>query len=225
MLFLIQPPKVEAQQMNALSSKEKKKGWKLLFNGVDFDGWQTPSGNSINSGWQVQNGLMNTIKGNKGGDIITKNEFSNFELIIDFNIEDAGNSGVKYYYTKYDVGGNLGMEYQILDDKNAEDNKKENHLTGSLYDVIPPDEAKKKLNPTGQWNTLRIVSKNNKVEHWLNGMKILTFVRGGDSFTKAVALSKFSKAVPTFGTVEKGHILLQEHGSQVSFRNIKIKKL
>ncbi|RZK72818.1 MAG: DUF1080 domain-containing protein, partial [Pedobacter sp.] len=126
---------------------------------------------------------------------------------------------------KYDSGGNLGLEYQILDDKMGEDNKTDNHLAGSLYDVFAPSRLKKKVYPNGQWNNVVIVAKGNTVSHWLNGFKILEFTKGSKEFNDAVALSKFSKTTPAFGSISKGHILLQEHGGLVAFRNIKIKKL
>ncbi|QJW90340.1 DUF1080 domain-containing protein [Spirosoma taeanense] len=218
-------PAALAQTANVLTPKEKKEGWTLLFDGVSANGWTTPSGNPVPAGWEVKNGTLTARKGAKGGDIVSVNQYGDFDLMLDFNIEPGGNSGVKYFYTNYEKGGKLGMEYQILDDKLAEDNKKENHLTGSFYDVIPPNAAVKKVNEPGQWNTLRIVAKGNKVEHWLNGIKILAFSRGSQPFTEAVAQSKFSKAVPAFGTVEQGRFLLQEHGSEISFRNIKVKQL
>lgn len=217
--------KMPAPKANALTAKERKAGWVLLFDGQSTAGWTTPSGKQVPAGWEVKDGLLATVKGAKGGDIITSQEFSDFELVLDYNIEPGCNSGVKYFYTRYEKGGNLGMEYQILDDKLAEDNKKENHLAGSFYDVLPPVAAKKKVHAPGQWNTVRIIAKGNKVEHWLNGVKILEFIRGSQDFTAAVAQSKFSKAEPAFGTVGKGHILLQEHGGAVAFRNIKIKPL
>ena len=147
-------------------------------------------------------------------------QYADFYRQLEYNIEPTGNSGLKYFYTNYTTGGNLGMEYQILDDKLAEDNKKENHLTGSFYDVLPPDASMKKMNEPGQGNSIRIVTKGRQVEHWLNGVKILAFTRGSRALTEAVPISKFNKAVPAFGTVERGHILLQEHGHEVSFRNI-----
>ncbi|GAA4406222.1 hypothetical protein GCM10023187_25450 [Nibrella viscosa] len=214
-----------AQKANTLTPKEKKAGWVLLFDGTSSNGWTTPGGKPVPAGWEVKDGLLIARKGAKGGDIISANQYADFDLMLDFNLEPGGNSGVKYFFTKYEKGGNLGMEYQILDDELAEDNKKENHLTGSFYDVIPPNAALKKVKAPGQWNTLRIVAKGRQVEHWLNGVKILEFTRGSQPFTEAVALSKFSKTVPAFGTVEKGHILLQEHGHEVSFKNIKIKPL
>ncbi len=214
-----------AQPANTLTAAEKKNGWVLLFNGVGTTGWTTPGGKPVPAGWVVENGTLTAKKGAKGGDIVSVNQYTDFELTLDYNLESEGNSGVKYFYTTYETGGNLGMEYQFLDDSLAEDNKKENHLTGSFYDVLPPVAGLKKVNKPGQWNTVRIVAKGNRVQHWLNGVKILEFTRGNPAFTEAVAGSKFNKAVPAFGTVAKGHILLQEHGHAVSFRNVKINAL
>lgn len=221
---LMGPAAVLAQPVNTLSPQEKKQGWVLLFDGVGTTGWTTPGGQPVPAGWVVENGTLTAKKGAKGGDIVTANQYADFDLQFEYNLEPEGNSGVKYFYTKYETGGNLGMEYQLLDDKLAEDNKKENHLTGSCYDVLPP-AATKKVNEPGQWNTVRIVAKGQHVEHWLNGVKVLEFTRGSPAFTEAVAGSKFSKTVPAFGTVGKGHILLQEHGHAVSFRNVKVKTL
>ncbi|MES2826530.1 MAG: DUF1080 domain-containing protein [Bacteroidota bacterium] len=214
-----------AQKPNVLTRSEKKNGWVLLFDGETTKGWTTPSGADVPSGWQVVDGTLRTIKDGKGGDIITTGEYSNFELRLDYNVVFTTNSGLKYFYTKYDNGGSLGMEYQILDDVLAEDNEKENHLSGSLYDIFAPKKLLKKIYPPGQWNSIRVVAKGKTVEHWLNNYKILSFTRGSKEFTDAVALSKFSKTSPAFGSIDKGFILLQEHGGLVSFRNIKIKKL
>lgn len=214
-----------AQKSNVLTGKEKSNGWVLLFDGVSSDGWTTPGGKPVPSGWGINEGILTAKKGGKGGDIITAGKYSNFELSVDYNVEPGCNSGIKYFYTKYETGGNLGMEYQILDDKLAEDNQKENHLCGSFYDVMPVSVSNKKVNVPGKWNTIRIVAKDKEVEHWLNGKKVLEYTRGNQDYLDAVAKSKFSKTVPTFGMVEAGHILLQEHGGQVSFRNVKIRSL
>lgn len=213
-----------SQPLNTLTQKEKEEGWILLFNGLNTDGWTTTKGQPVPAhGWQVSDGALSTVKGTRGGDIISAGQYSDFDLSLEFKIEPGVNSGVKYFFTKYESGGNLGMEYQIIDDVLGEDNKLENHLCGSLYDVLPPVAGKKKINPPGTWNSIRIVSKGKKVEHWLNGKKILGFTRGDKSFIEGVAKSKFNKAVPPFGMVEKGNLLLQEHGGVVAFRNIKIK--
>ena len=211
-----------AQELK-LSKKEIKDGWVLLFDGKTTNGWTTSGGKPVPTGWEVKDGCITTIKGGKGGDIVTVNEYQDFEFSVDYNIEPGCNSGIKYFYTNYKNGGNLGMEYQVLDDQLAEDNKKDNHLCGSFYDVLAPNSAVKIINLPGKWNTVRIVAKGKNVEHWLNGIKILEFTRGSKSFTEAVATSKFNKTDPAFGTVDKGKVLLQEHGGVASFRNIKIK--
>lgn len=223
--ILMVMPFINSQAQNTLTSKEKKQGWILLFDGNTANGWTTTRGLPVKEGWQIGNGCISTIKGEKGGDIITSGQYSDFDFSADFNIEPGCNSGIKYFFTKYDTGGNLGMEFQIIDDIRGEDNKQANHLCGSFYDVLAPDESQKKINPPGEWNTIRIVSKGKKVEHWINGKKVLEFTRGDKTYKDAVAKSKFSKTVPAFGMVEKGHILLQYHGGVVLFRNIKIKEL
>ena len=226
-LFLVMMivPEFFAQTSNSLTAKEKKQGWTLLFDGVSSKGWTNTNGLPVSSGWEISNGSLSTMKGERGGDIITVSEYSDFILSLDYKIEPGCNSGVKYFFTKYEKGGNLGMEFQILDDILAEDNKLDDHLCGSFYDVLTPDASKKRLNPPGEWNSIRIVSKGKQVEHWINGSKILSFTRGDKTFTDGVAKSKFNETKPPFGMVEKGKILLQEHGGVVSFRNIKIKEL
>lgn len=226
--LLLVAPVLFSQKDNTLTSKEKKKGWVLLFDGVSTNGWTTTRDQPVpatGAGWEVANGTINTVMEGKGGDIITIGEYSNFELSVDYKITPGCNSGVKYFFTRYETGGSLGCEYQVLDDALAADNKLANHLCGSLYDVLPPDESKKKVNAPGEWNTIKVVVKGKKVQHWMNGILILTYTRGDEAFTKAVAGSKFNKAVPPFGTVEKGHIMLQYHGGLVAFKNVKIRVL
>lgn len=210
---------------NKLPSAEEQKGWKQLFNGKNMDGWIATDGSPVSDGWQIIDGSIVAVKDGKGGDIMTKGKFDDFDLSLDYKIEPGVNSGVKYFFTGYKKGGQLGMEYQIIDDVAGEDINQANHLTGSFYDVLPPDEPNKKINPPRLWNTLRIVSHGKNVEHWLNGVKVLSYERGSKSYNEAVAKSKFSKAEPPFGMVKKGHIMLQEHGGVVAFKNIKIKKL
>ena len=211
-LLLVIVPTIYSQAPNTLTSKEIKNGWILLFDGASTNGWTTSKGQPAPAGsWEIRNGSISTVIGGKGGDIITVNEYSDFELSVDFKITTGCNSGIKYFFTTYEIGGNLGCEYQIIDDKSGEDTKLANHLCGSFYDVLPPVESKKKVNPPGEWNTLRVVAKGKNVEHWMNGVKILEYTRGDQAFTDAVAKSKFNKTVPAFGTVEKGHILLQYH--------------
>ncbi len=221
---------VFAQKPNTLTPEENKNGWILLFDGTNTSQWTTPDGKPFSaSGWIVQNGELGLkpVKGNNYTDIITTNEYSDFDLMVDFKTTVDANSGIKYFFTNYEKGGKLGLEYQVLDDVvniDAREGRNGDRKCGSLYDILPasPD---KKLNPVGQWNTARIVSKGKHVEHWLNGKKILEYDRGGKEYRKGLKLSKFANVVPVFGTVAKGHILLQYHLSEVWFRNIKINPL
>jgi len=212
---------------NTLTKKEKAEHWKLLFDGTT-NGWTKADGTPVTAapgGWEIENGALTLKKGANGGDIYTADEYGNFEFCADFNIEPGTNTGIKYFCHKYDKGGNLGCEFQIIDDVNGEDNKLANHLLGSLYDVLPPVEANKKVNPPGQWNSICIRVKGNNVQHWVNGKKILEYTRGSQEYLAGVAKSKFSKVEPVFGMVEKGRIQLQDHHGPVMFKNIKVKQL
>lgn len=216
-------------QDNQLTEKEKKEGWTLLFNGTDLSGW-TSVGKDVppSFGWAIEDGVLTVRKqGDKrGGDIITREQYSDFDLKVDFRISKGANSGIKYFFTQYEKGGWLGLEYQILDDDNHPDAKMGrdgNRLEGGLYDMLPT--SPKKVNPIGEWNQARIVAKGTKVTHYLNGEKILSFDRSSESYKKAWELSKYKDSKPMFGDAKKGHILLQDHGDIVSFRNIKIKVL
>ncbi len=228
---------------NVLSEQEKKDGWRLLWDGQTTAGWRSPKSDAFpDKGWKIKNGeLCVEAFGNgesaAGGDIITKERFSNFELMVDFQTTTNCNSGIKYFVqpnldpitgtgATAAVGSAIGLEYQILDDANHPDAKlgrDGNRTLGSLYDLIPAS-ANKKPNPHGQWNTARIVVIGSHVEHWLNGEKILEYERGTPAFRELVAQSKY-KTIPGFGEWKDGHILLQEHGSQVAYRNVKIRVL
>ena len=216
-------------QDNQLTAKEKKEGWVLLFNGKNLDGWTSVGKDAPPAfGWVVKNGILNVRKqGDKrGGDIITRDQYSDFDLKVDFRITKGANSGIKYFFTKYEKGGWLGLEYQILDDENHPDAKlgrDGNRLEGGLYDMLPT--SPKQVNPIGEWNQARIVAKGTKVTHYLNGKKILSFDRSSEQYKKAWQLSKYKNSKPMFGDVKEGHILLQDHGDEVSFRNVKIKVL
>jgi hypothetical protein len=217
-------------QINTLTPKEVKQGWKLLFNGKNLDGW-TSTGRDTppEKGWDVDNGVLIVNKGGaqKGGDIITKEQFSDFDLMVEFKITKGANSGIKYFFFRYEKGGWLGLEYQILDDQthpDAKEGRDGNRLQAGLYDMFPPTKNKKD-SPTGEWNTARIVAKGTKVDHYLNGKKVLSFDRKSKQYIEAYKLSKYNNSEPMFGDVKQGHILLQDHGDEVSFRNIKIKVL
>jgi len=220
---------------NKLTEYEIANGWKLLFDGVTSNGWRRAYQDIFpQKGWKIENGIL-TVEASdggesrNGGDIVTVDNYSNFELQLQVRLTPGANSGVKYFVTeaeKGNVGSAIGCEFQILDDNLHPDATKGaipgSRTFGSLYDLIPA--GKKRVNGIGQWNTIRIVSKDKHVEHWLNGFKLFEYERGSDEFRSLVAKSKF-KDKPGFGEAEEGHILLQDHGNEVSFRNIKIRTL
>jgi hypothetical protein len=226
---------------NSLSKQEKAEGWKLLWDGKTTRGWRSAKGNDFPAkGWEVKDGILSVVAGGGGesvggGDIITRDRYSDFEIVADFKITPGANSGIKIFVqpnldpitgtgAKAATGSAIGLEFQILDDERHPDaklGKDGNRTLSSLYDLVPATISKKP-NPIGEWNTARILSRGKHVEHWLNGQKVLEYERGSASFKEHVAESKF-KNIPGFGEWEDGHILLQDHGNAVSFRNIKIR--
>jgi hypothetical protein len=217
------------ERSNSLSKEEVSQGWKLLFDGKTLSGWTAVGKNDPPaSGWVIEDGILSTKKvgDEHGSDIITKDEYASFDLSVDFKLAPGGNSGIKYLFTKYDQGGWLGLEYQILDNVKHPDAKlgrNGNRLQAALYDMLPLD--KQVENRVGAWNRARIVVRGSKVTHYLNGIKVLSFDRNSAVYKEAWKASKFKDSQPPFGQVQRGHLLLQDHGDQVSFKNIKIKAL
>ena len=221
---------------NKLTIEEEKNGWKLLWDGNTTDGWRGARLDDFpDKGWIIENGELIVLSSGgeesaAGGDIVTEDLYGNFELQVDFKLTKGANSGIKYFVDT-DInkgpGSSIGLEYQILDDENHPDAKLGNHegsrTLASLYDLIKVD-PNKPVNPVGEWNHARILSKDNHVEHWLNGMKVLEYERKSDTYKKLVAESKY-KVWPNFGEADQGHILLQDHGDRVAFKNIKIRPI
>ena len=221
-----------ADAPNTLTQKEKKEGWVLLFDGKTMKGWRGAYMTTLpKKGWKVRDGMLVVQESGGGeasfgGDIVTLKEFSNFELTLDFKLTEGANSGIKYFVIEElpkTPGSAKGLEYQILDDAKHPDAKlgiNGNRTCASLYDLIPA--SNKTMGPIGEWNHARIVVNGTHVEHWLNGTLVLAFERGGKEFLQHKAESKF-RDIPHFGEYKKGRILLQDHGNQVFYRNIKIR--
>jgi len=240
-LLVLDPGRAASQQgkeerpaPNTLSREEKQEGWKLLFDGTTMNGWRGAYLDSLPAkGWEVKDGILivQASGGGEaayGGDIVTLEQYSSFELVVDFKMTEGANSGIKYFVTEQrpkTPGSAKGLEYQLLDDARHPDAKlgiNGNRTLASLYDLIPA--TNKTVHPIGRWNRARIVVRGNHVEHWLNGIRVLAYERGGKEFLAHKAESKF-RDLEGFGEAPKGHILLQDHGDRVFFRNIKIRIL
>ncbi|MEO5892907.1 MAG: DUF1080 domain-containing protein [Ferruginibacter sp.] len=224
---------------NDLSPDEKRSGTRLLWDGKTSNGWRGAYKTYFpDKVWYIENGTLN-VKGangaesSNGGDLVTTEQFGAFDLQFEFKLTDTANSGVKYFVTESEKnkGSAIGLEYQILDDDEHPDAKLGsigNRTMASLYDLIPALEITKSRReklPIGEWNRGRIVVfPDGKIEHWINGWKVVEYQRGTQYFYALVAKSKY-KDWPNFGMAAKGHILLQEHGTHVAFRSIKIREL
>ena len=217
------------QPPNRLSEKDKAAGWKLLFDGITTDGWRGYKMDKMPPGWKVIDGAMVKVKPGTGGkgagggdDIITVEQFDNFELTVQWKIVSNGNSGILYRVTEDAITSwHVAPEMQVLDNT-KHPNRKKSQLAGALYDLYAP--AKDVTHPVGQWNTAKVVADSNHVEHWLNGVKLLEYELGSDDWNKRVAANKF-KDKPKFAKAMKGHICLQDHSDRIEFRNIKIRRL
>lgn len=213
-----------AGQPNSLSKKEKADGWKLLFNGKNLDGFRpySPKG-KIGVGWQVEDGLLVKKANTRGGDLMTKSTYNDFELKWEWNLAKDGNNGIKYMILE-ERKRTIGHEYQILDDFGHPDGKKgKDRQVAALYDVLEPAADKPRREP-GEWNQSRILVKGNHAEHWLNGAKVLEYECGSKELLEAVQDSKFRK-VENFGKKVRGHILITDHADECKFRNLKIRSL
>lgn len=233
-LVIVSIASASAQRVNKLSKQEQEGGWELLFNGENFEGWRKCNGDNMPANWTIEDNSMKVLLGEgaqpghgSGGDILYGDrEFENFELSIDWKASEKANSGI--FYNIREVPGQpiyyAAPEIQILDNENASDNKIDNHLAGSLYDMIPADPNT--VNPAGEWNTCVIKVNDGKVSVSMNGVEVVTYTHWTPEWDQLVENSKF-KTFPGFteGISKKGFIGLQDHGHTVWFRNIKIKSL
>jgi hypothetical protein len=209
-----------AAEPNQLTPEETAAGWRLLFDGKTTQGWRSFRKDRFPSkGWVVEEGWLKCIAGGRGGDIVTVDQFTDFDLRWEWRLPPRANNGVKYFITE-ERSQAIGHEYQLIDETLVKNDKQR---TASFYDVLPP-RSDKPLKPPGEINQSRILVQGNHVEHWLNGAKVLEYELGSEAVAAAIARSKF-KSVSGFGTKIKGRLLLTEHGSEACFRSIKLRPL
>lgn len=215
---------------NTLTPDEERDGWRLLWDGRSTDGWRSANAETFPArGWTILDGALVVQRSEThrptGGDIVTHEVFSDFELSVDFKLTTGANSGIKYFIDPAQPTS-IGLEYQLLDDAvhpDAKQGRDGNRTLGSVYDLYPAAPGKP-VKPIGEWNTARIVSRGAYVEHWLNGEKVAEFERFTAPFRHRVRDSKY-RSERGFGEWSAGRILLQDHGDEVHFRNVKIRVL
>ena len=222
---VVTTPIKASASVNALTAAERAAGWTLLFDGETTAGWRGYRSKVFPSkGWVVEDGCLHVTAGGGGGDIITADQYGDFELVLEWRVSEKANSGIMFRVTEqHEAPWQTGPEYQILDDAGYGAAPTDAHSAGALYDLYSPAEGKVSL-PAGEFNTTRIRLKDNLLQHWLNGVKVVECDISGEEFAQRIAASKFH-VYEGFGVQEKGHIALQDHGNDVWFRNIKIRDL
>jgi hypothetical protein len=197
--------------------------WTVLFDGNSLDAWRGFRRDDLPPAWRLENGTLAFVPGGSGGDIITREKFGDFELQLEWRIAEAGNSGIFYWVNEgYQHVWHSGPEMQVLDDDRHPDGRHAAHRAGANYGLHVP--AGPATRPVGEWNQVRIVTRGNHVEHWLNGQKVVEYEAGSPDWLQRVAGSKFAD-MPGYGRYRRGHIALQDHGDRVWYRNIRIRPL
>lgn len=205
---------------NALTPGEQADGWRLLFDGKTTGGWRGYRQKSMPEGWKAVDGALTRV--GPATDILTIDEFGDFELTVDWNLSAGGNSGILYRVTEdEDLSWKTAPEFQVIDNAYREP-LKPGQLAGANYDLHPPSRDATK--PIGTWNETRIVARGSHVEHWLNGVKVVEYELWSDDWQKRVQASKF-KDLPRYARAKRGHIALQDHGDRVAYRNFKIREI
>jgi hypothetical protein len=197
--------------------------WRPLFNGADLAGWRGYKGAPVPTRWRVESGAIALGTEGGEGDLVTSEEFGDFELELEWKVSEGGNSGIIYFVQEADAAPytwSTGLEMQVLDDARHSDGKLPSHRAGALYDLIAPAKAAAK--PVGEWNRVRIVVRGGSIEHWLNGERVVATRYGDEPWRARIAESKF-KAMPYFAKAPRGRIALQDHGDRVWYRNIRIR--
>jgi len=207
--------------VGTLTPEEQAAGWRSLFDGQTTTGWRGYRRADMPTGWQVVDGALTRVGG--GGDIVTTDQFANFELALEWKVAPGGNSGIFYRVTETgEQSYHSGPEMQVLDDARHQDGGSRLTAAGALYGIYPAPAGVVK--PAGEWNAVRIIVNGSHVEHWLNGVKVVEYELGSPDWEKRVGDAKF-KEWPAYGRARRGHIALQDHGDWVAYRNIKIKVL
>ena len=219
LIFLATP--LTAQEHNRLTAAERAAGWQLLFDGNSLEGWRGYNSEFMPTGWSVENGML--TRTGPGGDIITEQQFGDFELYLEWLVGPGGNSGVLVRAVEGQEEVYHGApEMQILDDAGHPDGRSPLTSAGSNYGLHGAPRGIVKS--AGEWNSSRIVVVNNQVEHWLNGDKVVEYELGSADWLRRVANSKFAQW-PAYGRASRGHIGIQDHGDRVSFRNLKVREI
>ncbi len=218
-ILLHAAPLAAADDANTLSDKERADGWKLLFDGKTTTGWRGVKKDKAPDGWAAVDGALVRVKG--GGDVVTVDQFDNFELVFEWKVAEGANSGV-FYRVNEDYGVIQSPEYQVLHNQKHQDGRNPKTSAASNYALHAPKKDLTK--PPGQWNQGKIVANGNHIEHWLNGEKVVEYELASDEWTSLVKASKF-KDMAHYGECTKGHIALQDHGDHVEYRNMKIRPL
>src|SRR5690348_9400931 len=231
--------RASSDQRNTLTAAERAAGWRLLFDGRTLGGWRGLGYDSVPTAhWVVVDGTIKKVASGavpklpdgqplNGGDLMTVETFGDFELTWEWKVTPGANSGLKYNVSeelsvkRAPNHAALGFEYQILDDDRHVDGKLPSHRAGALYDLIAPSRPTH-VRPVGEWNQSRVIFRGRHGEHWLNGEKLLEFDLGTARMDSALAQSKF-RSIPWFGERRRGHLVLQDHGDEVYFRNIKVR--
>lgn len=224
-LLLVLTGCTSKQQQNTLSEKEINEGWELLFDGKSTDNWKTFNGGEV-TGWKIINGVLHNsgVGSNHGGDIISKKEYDNFELYLEWKIAPKSNSGI-FFRVQEGLTNAIyesGPEYQLIDDKGWPTKLEPHQYSGANYGMHSPQNAK--VVGIEEWNVSRIIANGSQIEHWLNGHKVVEYDLWTDSWQELKAKSKWADK-PHYGMAQSGHIGLQDHGGLTMFRNIKIRKL
>jgi hypothetical protein len=211
---------------NRLTAAEAAEGWRLLFDGQDLSHWRGYRRETPPAGWSVQDGILTLVPGGERGDLMTREQFADFDLRVEWRISRGGNSGIIYRISEdAPQPWHTGPEMQVLDDDEHPDGRlgrDRNRTAGAMYDLIGPPPGV--VRAVGEWNEARVIARGNRIEHWLNGHKIVDVELGSEEWNRLIAASKFDE-MEGFGMQPEGHIALQDHGDPVWYRNIRIRPL